>query len=268
MTKIFFILYYSLLSYIILLWGPFFVNENTSFISEFRGFAKILKPYKESDLLYPAIFIFTTPFLGWSVLFHNRLLRVFIAFLILFIFFMRSSFGIVLHGTHSWIVSCIWMCFISEKENISSKHNLTVIRLIQATILSHYFFAGLWKSLKLFKVSSWEMYHSHLLDQIAYSLLTVSNGPNLSLVQRLSDLPVLLIGFLLVVVFQFSSLLPVLLNRGFIFYGVAIVGFHIITGITLGVWFSNTILAVLFFLIITEFLLKQERESHSRELSC
>lgn len=263
MTKIFFVLYYSFLSYIILLWGPFFVNENTGFISEFRGFAKILEPWKDSDLLYPAVFIFTTLFLGWSILFHNRLLRVFVAFLVLLIFFMRYSFGIVLHGTHTWIISCIWMCFISEKKSISSTHNLTVIRLIQATILSHYFFAGLWKFLKLFKVSSWEMYHSHLLDQIAYSFLTVSNGPKLTIIQRLSDLPIFPAGFLLIVVFQLSSLLPVLFNKGFIFYGLAVVGFHIVTGIALGIWFSSTILSVLFFLIVAEFLLKHERENPS-----
>jgi len=68
------------------------------------------------------------------------------------------------------------------------------------------------------------------------------------------------IGFLLVVLFQLSSFLPIISNRYFRAWGLLALVFHFTTGVVLGIWFSHTALAVMFFLIYAEKLYEWDED--------
>ena len=67
------------------------------------------------------------------------------------------------------------------------------------------------------------------------------------------------VGFLCVLLFQISSLVPVFFNQFFLFYGILAILFHISTGVTLGFCFTPTVLAILLFFIIAEIIIRNEK---------
>ena len=70
-----------------------------------------------------------------------------------------------------------------------------------------------------------------------------------------------------ILLFQLSALTPIFLNRYFKLYGVLAVLFHLSTGIAMDIYFVQTVMSVLFFLIIAESIreYKFEVKNHSGE---
>ena len=97
-------------------------------------------------------------------------------------------------------------------------------------------------------------------EYIAYGLAESSGAMNLFLKTLLYQYPWLLsIGYFCIFMFEISSLTPVLFNRFFVFYGISALLFHLSTGISLNIYYLPTVLAVIFFLIISEFIMEKER---------
>ena len=59
-------------------------------------------------------------------------------------------------------------------------------------------------------------------------------------------------GYFCVLVFQLTSLVPIIFDRWFRIYGVLAILFHLSTGLVLGIYFYQTVLAVLAFFILAE----------------
>ena len=68
------------------------------------------------------------------------------------------------------------------------------------------------------------------------------------------------VGFFCALLFQLTSLLPVIFNNLTVFYGILAVLFHLLVGVTAGIYFSHTALAILFFLIIVETMMKRDNK--------
>lgn len=135
--------------------------------------------------------------------------------------------------------------------------NLLIIRLLQSTLLSFYFISGLWK-LRDLGFTNWG---SAALEHMSYAIAE-GNGPSQSIQQALLiDYPwVSVMGFTAVLIFQLSTLIPVITLRYFSLWGIGSICFHASTGIALGIWFTPTVLASLLFLILFENLIHWEKE--------
>lgn len=152
------------------------------------------------------------------------------------------------------------MLFFSSKSLLNSKHNIFLIRLIQSLILSHYFISGIWKLKTILNLEySLEML---ALEQVAYALLEkgLNNHFLLDFFGLYYGSKVLGYGFFLIIVFQLSCIIPILLNRYFLLYGFLSILFHTSTAIALFISFKPTVMACLFFLILTELMLKYEKK--------
>ena len=135
-----------------------------------------------------------------------------------------------------------------------------MIRLIQSLILSHYFISGIWKLKTILNLEySLEML---ALEQVAYALLEkgLNNHFLLDFFGLYYGSKVLGYGFFLIIVFQLSCIIPILLNRYFLLYGFLSILFHTSTAIALFISFKPTVMACLFFLILTELMLKYEKK--------
>ena len=175
------------------------------------------------------------------------------------VFSLLYSFGKINHDSHVWIISVLLMCFIDSKSNINNSINRNIITSLQTIFLTHYVSSGLWK-LKRFENFDFDYFTKTILDHISYSvvegnLMTVVIKP---IIQNCSWL--LGLGLIAVLCFQISCVVPILFRRFYIFYGCLILFFHLSVGVVLSIWFSKTVLGVLFFLVYTEFLKKEQQK--------
>ena len=99
-----------------------------------------------------------------------------------------------------------------------------------------------------------------ILEQVAYSIAELDHL-NFILEFLGPYYGAELLGFdlLVVMVFQLSCILPIILNRFFMLYGFLALLFHLSTGIVLSIYYHPTPLSCLFFLILTEYMLKYEK---------
>ena len=258
MNKVFLQTYYSLLFYIVFKYTPSFLYRIPSQIPDYDLFAYPL------NFLSPPVWIHSLLFLCCllscllCIFIPNKYLKIITSALVLLIFSIKYSYGKIGHENHIWMISSVLMCFFSLDKTLNSKTNLFIIRLAQTLLLSHYFISGLWRFRYLSEYSLKDM----ALEVVAWTLTIYVNEPSIFLKILLHQYPeVLYFGFFCVLIFQISSLVPVFLNRFFVFYGVLAILFHILTSIAIGVYFFSTVPAVLFFLIIAETMRKKEQRT-------
>ena len=157
------------------------------------------------------------------------------------------------------------MCFFLDQA-LRSRTNLFILRLIQGVLLSHYFISGLWKIRSLIASKFEFSLQEILMEYISVGLARNRMEINVFLNILLHHIPApLYFGFFCVLVFQITALLPLVLGRFFMFYGILAILFHFTTGIVLGIYFTPTILAVLFFLIVAESMMKNDQNYKFRK---
>lgn len=175
-------------------------------------------------------------------------------------FVLFAALGKIHHSVHVWMFASLFLCLIKPAAPLTDRMNLGCLRLIQTTLLAHYFIAGVWKVRSLMNSPSADAFIHQVWDHFAYAIAE-GNGPGpliLGLLTHPIGKPIIEYGFLSVIVFQLSAVIPIALNRHWKLWGILSLTFHIFTGFFLGIWFQNTLLASLFFLIFVEAF----REAH------
>ncbi len=209
------------------------------------------------EIVYPIVFFVTLATLISTFLYPVRALRIFSMFTIFLFFSMNFSFGKINHNIHIWIIAAIFFSLLKNQNPLKLTSNLFYVRLMQSFSLCPYFFSGLWKIRgPLFS----QDLHLNAAEQITYALAEGNYIHPWLVNTLLYQYPKIGgYGLLLVVGFQLATIVPILQQKNFKFWGFMAVGFHITTGLTLGIWFIQTILGLLFLVVGTEFFLEAER---------
>jgi hypothetical protein len=220
--------------------------------------AKYIPFIIKNEIYKYLFFLITLLFIILSIFFNKRIIRIICCFFVVTFFGFCFSHGKILHTYHAWIYSCIFIIFYNNKKLINSSNNFLTIRLIQSTLLLSYFSSGIWKLRNLFidKANLSEI----ALRPIAQSI--ARHGPENRFVLFLLEIPdIIAIGFCITIIFQLSTFIPILLNRYFKMYGLLIILFHIMTGLTVNIWFKKTVYAIIFFFIFVEYFIAKEQKT-------
>ena len=245
--------YYCLLFLVLYRKAGVFINWPQLLEPNYIFFAKPLSVFKLPAEIHSVIFLLALFCCLLSVFKPWRALRAVTSLFVLVVFSILYSYGKIDHNSHAFILSSVLVCFFDENEDLSSQPNFFVLRLIQGMLLSHYFISGLWKLREMISARFGFSLKEIATEYIAYSLS--EQKLHFLLEFLVYSVPWLLsFGYFCVLVFQLSALAPIIFNRFFKLYGVLAVLFHLLTGISVFAYFSNTVLAVLFFLVIAESL--------------
>ena len=245
--------YYLLLFYILYMMSYRFINFIPSLEPEYIFFAKPLAFLNLSVEIHSVFFLIALFFCLLCVFRQDRVLRVLTLFFVLILFSIYYSYGKIGHNNHAWILSSILLCFFDSKQSLNSKYNFFFLRLTQGILLSHYFISGLWKLRNMYSSGFSFSFTEIATEYIAQ--VSLKHEMHFILKLLLYEIPLFLgFSYFCVLFFQLTALTPIFLNRYFKFYGVLAVLFHLSTGISLITYFSQTVLAVLFFLIFSESL--------------
>lgn len=181
---------------------------------------------------------------------HHVILGYTAALSLIFFFSIKFSFGKVNHNNHIWILSAFLIPLIRAEKPFSERRNDLIVGLCQMLLLAHYFSSGLWKLRGLSHPLNFTSINQMALNHIAYAVAEGQGPPSvvLEFLQSSPNMPGL--GYLLVLLFQLSAVIPIIKKKWLSFWGLAAVGFHCTTGIVLGIWFMETVLAVFLFLIL------------------
>ena len=229
-----------------------FINFISPLEPQYIFFAKALAFFNLPVEIHSVLYLITLFFCLLCVFSQDRILRVLTACFVLILFSINFSYGQIHHSHHPWILSSVLCCFFDSKQSLNLKQNFFVLRLVQGILLSHYFISGLWKLR-----SMWSAGFSFSLTEIATEAIAYEfafkHNKNFILELLLYEIPWFLgFSYFCVLLFQLTALSPILFNRYFKLYGTLAVLFHLSTGISLNVYFSPNVLAVLFFLILGE----------------
>ena len=257
MIRIWLSICYSLLAYVLFDRAEFFMNRDVS-SAQFIYLAKVLPSFLEKEFLYSIIFLLVFLMSCLCIFIHKKTLRIIVFFLFLMAFYMDMSFGKVLYQYHIWLVAIIFVCFLDEKRNLASTFNRNLIHIAQAVCLSHYFLSGLWKIRipieKGFPKPLYELALAPIADALEKGLDISSFFMNFFI-----NYPWLtFLGWFFTLFFQLSCIIPILTGKYYVLWGSFALAFHLTTGVAMGIYFKQTVLAVLFFLIFTEKLIDYE----------
>lgn len=265
MTQLFVRLYYCSLIYFVIEKAPFFLSSDL-LKPAYVAFARPLNWLNiDHTILYPAIWAINIVVLLITIYKPVRWLR-FLSLTFVYLFFSMSfSYEKITHSHHSWLLAAIFICLLDTRNNLSSPKNIFYVRLMQSLLLCPYFLSGLWKirgpllSQDLFLNAAEQM----------TSAIAEGNQIHPWFVENLlvTNQNLLELGFLFVVGFQLSVIVPILRQRNFLIYGGLAIIFHLTTGLIMGIWFLPTIAAILLLVIGPDFFLEEEgifREAHSQ----
>ncbi|MBC6415787.1 MAG: hypothetical protein GDA46_05285 [Bdellovibrionales bacterium] len=270
MNQIFEKSFYSLLFFILFTNIEFFVK--TSYFPTYVMFAWPLNLFiplneislKTLNIFHFCLLIISMLFCLSSSAFNKKIINFLSCSFFLMMISIHLSYGTIFHNHHVWLYATCLMCFFSSKSPLNSKYNKFLIRLIQSLILSTYFISGIWKIRKVFSKHSLTDIAS---EQIAYSIgESYYSNIILELFGLTYGVKIFGMGLFFVILFQLSCILPILVGRYFILYGFLAILFHIATVIALDVIWSYGVLALIFFLIITELMLNKENIKFPRKL--
>ena len=256
--------YYSLLFYLLFSRAEFFINDIpwSSVKNISTNYINSLANYFNPPIWILSLLFLLSLFFAFLCIFRPlRLLRIITSVLACTIFLILHSYKTIGHHNHIWMISSVLMCFFSPDQGLKSRPNRFIIRLIQALLLSHYFISGWWKLRTLLSAKFEIPFKDMLLEAMAYAqtLRGLEFHPFVQIL--LYQYPELLsVGFFCALLFQLTALLPVALNKLTVLYGFLAISFHLLVGLTAGVYFSHTVLAILFFLIILEFMMRDGKQ--------
>lgn len=194
----------------------------------------------------------------WCLFTLNQMCRAAMAVLLSILLSVGFAFGKINHSQHVWMLSAYILIFFDPKKTMSDRPNRQLLDLVQVLLLSTYFISGLWKLRAFFSSISLANFEFTVLDYMAYGVL---EGNKILFI--VSDLLkthtwVFSYGFILILVFQLGSVVPIFFRHYRTVWGFAACAFHFITGCALGIWFVEQSMAALFFLIFVPLLLKEE----------
>ena len=125
---------------------------------------------------------------------------------------MDMSFEKNSHQYFIWIISMVCVCVVDEKKFITNTFNRSLIHIMQAMCLSHYFLSGLSKIKIIVKKGLPEPLYELALAPIAHSLER-QVGPSSFFINIFTDFPwFIFIGWVLIFLFQLFCIVPIL-NR-------------------------------------------------------
>lgn len=258
MIRLWLAIYYSLTTFVLYFMLRYVLNEPVS-SAQFINLAKIFNFFSvQKSLLYAIVFIISFFALCFCIIVHKKALRIFTSLLFLLCFAMYHSFGAIGHAFHIWAISIIFVGFLDEKTFLNSKFNKTIIRLVQALCFSHYFLPGLHKV--------WHIFESGLPDPLYKVVLNATAlaiahryGPGPLFMEILIKYPwFVFAGWVAVILFQLSCIIPILTGRHIMLWGFFSIGFHFSTALFLGIYFEITVLGALFLFILTEKFIEWE----------
>lgn len=200
--------------------------------------------------LYKVLFYILTLTSVFVNIFSTKIIfRILATFFVLAYFSFYYSAGKISHNNHAWLYACIFMVFYLPFAGTKEVRNYFVIRLIQTTLLLSYFNAGIWKIRTL--ISSNDSIIETVSRHIAFS---VAEGNELSkiVLETLQFPNLVTTGFVLTLLFQLSTIVPISTGKYTKTYGVLAILFHMMTGLTVGIWFASTAWCVFLFFIVSE----------------
>lgn len=187
------------------------------------------------------------------ILFNRKIYRLLASLFFVFFFFLYiAAQGYFVHSLHAFVVSSlIFWAFSPGVTN--ERRNFLILRLIQVLLLCPYFFSGLWKIRSLFRGGEvFKLYYQGTLEHLIYARLE-GNGAPLQLFNIFLENPYLaVIGITFIILFQVSTIIPIVKLKYFKEWGVGVILFHVSTFFALGIDFRATILGVLFFMVYLE----------------
>ena len=248
--KLFLQIYYSFLFIVLYNKLNKLINFDSDIAPDYIFFAKPLKFFLKVEI-HDLIFLCSLFFVLCSILKPYRLLRILTAVFILIFFSIIYSYGKIYHSSHAFILSSVLVCFFDENKNLNFKRNFFTLRLVQGILLCSYFMSGLWKLRFMISSNFTFSFNELIMNYISYTLVSQDLHPILKFL--LYEEPWLLsFAYFCVLVFQLTSLVPIIFDRWFRVYGVLAILFHLSTGLVLGIYFYQTVLAVLAFFILAE----------------
>lgn len=255
MKKIYFTVYYFLTLAITLF------NMRTYFKLPFSGgFTSALLHGLFLLTPYLVVVLTTLGLFGY----HKKIILFLTVFLLsLYTTIPHIAFGKINHTMHAFIYGSICLLFLNAKKPLNEKSNKTVLRVAQALILSTYFSAGLAKAFAFAQAQNpWRELIGAPTEHLAYAI-GEGNGPHFLLYELIQNplAPLFLaFGFFLIILFELSAIVPIFKTSLMKHYGLAVITFHVLCSIALGIWFIEAILASAFFFIFTENLESQLNE--------
>ena len=151
------------------------------------------------------------------------------------------------------------MCLIIPTAPLSTGRNWLVFRCLQSFYLSTYFAAGLWKVRNL-DLSSFSAAALHpIASNVSFG--NMPDGVVLDFIRE--NLWAVTGGFAFMFLFELSCIIPVIFLRHFKLWGLAIFSFHMVSGLTAGIWWKETAIAALLLLVLCELLMEQEKKDPS-----
>ncbi len=250
---VFYILLISILCY-----ESYFLARLPDSEPEFVWLADILYFFIPFSPWHPPVFFLTTLVLSMFCIFRDsRTLRAFVSFFLILLFSIKFSFKDIGHSRHIWFFASFFFIFIDSRTSLESKGNRLVLRLTQITLLLQYFSSGLWKFMALEKKPSLNYFKEVIYEHIASSMIEGSKFVAIVSETLVYQYPsVLALGFLFILVFELLSIVPVLTDRYFCFFGFCAIFFHVMTEMVMGVSFAPNIIAAVYFLVYGERVLK------------
>ncbi len=249
MKKDILLLHDLLLLYIVVNLGHFFMEPVVgvpTYVSIARIFNLIQVDYR---ILYPSFFLITFSVVLLGILHPTPWLRFLTAFCFFILIFLRYSFGGISQVSHIWIWSSFLFTLLEFFQLIKFR---VVMNCLYAVFFSSYFNAGIWKvrTLLSLKEINWESLKNSSLEVIGTSVQQGIEMEKPLLKLLLLNYQIFPYLFLVLIIFQVLTILPVaypILRRSFV---VAALLFHVSSGSLLGHWYTDTILMCLFLLFV------------------
>jgi len=256
--KFFFHIYYALLLTV----GLYGVSNLKSLLSSIKQLP-IEWTYSRS-LTIDIFSLVTLVILLFTLIKPSKILRfssgVLINVLFALVFYLEGS---TYHSCHPWLISSLFLPFFKEKEG-DSNYNKKLVRVLQTILLSNYFFSGFQKIFMPLK--EFEKLKNVALDHF-FTRLQSSRGSSLALTSEIfNNFPnFIFIVFLLIIIFQLSSLLAIFNYKYRKWFVYGIVFFHIAVLVFMGIPFTLTPVALVLFLIyIDPFLFDRVDQDYAK----
>jgi hypothetical protein len=242
------------------------MTKKIYFVSYFLIFASILELAPNFISIYYSntfevgnIFIFLPIILSILILYilknPHKILSILVFILYAgYIYLPFRISGKINHAHSTLIYASIFLAFIDLDQSLKSTKNIFILRLMQFAILNTYFSAGLWKLRALIESNFSASFFNAPLSYIAHSYIE-GNHISIFILNLLlnSNFQLFIkIGFIFVIIFQLSTLLPVLKPSLIRYYGFLSLVFHLSTGITLGIYFFWMAFVSFIFLTLAE----------------
>ncbi len=169
---------------------------------------------------------------------------------------LQYSYGKINNDQHPWMFAAIFFSFIGTSKSLASRRNRFFLRLTQSVLLTSYFIAGIWKMRELVQLNGIGDVQKEVLNSFAYAI--AEGSIRLDSFREwflLEHKGILVLGMLLVLVFELSVILPVILDRYYWAFGIFAILFHLNNGLFLGIPFVPTIYALALIVVLGDILL-------------